>query len=618
VVNFPQLNVGDVYNVESVVTNQGLVRADNLSYTLPSDTAYLHFELISTIPSSLDAGASIVIIYRAHCLQSFPGSSSGSTTAGLFSHNPNSAIAINDTTGLTEHMIGQTVPTSSSMGGGATLSWGYTCASGLYGTGSTVQLWIYAFIQDIVQNISNDISQLIQDILQDLGGNDSGVGGGGGILPFISPFPGQNCATAGPTPTPTPGGGGGGPGNGGATPPPTPTPTPTPNPLAVQITTPNDTPIFPDQAATINCQASGGDGNYTYTWTFNGTTEQTSVPSLTTTFNSSLLGQVAPVVVVVTDQSGDSPSPPASIELPMYVITATTVGSETATKPSLINAVENTNIDYIYYIPGIPLGSPGGPSSPGPTIFGTPGGVNQTIQLTITPAIGSISWSVHRGTTSAEGISDPATPYSTTFITTAASNDIADTATVYAVSGSTLVGTANITIRTPATVTLLLAPGKTAFSDVYNSVGNFAYWSLESIWEIDDQFEQPIPFIYVNEQFGTITHLNPSETWSSLFTPLQGKSNDKGHFSDLHTSPFFVIGLPPIGSTPAIGPLASAYVVGLSYPPGAVELSDPGASTPVLSCQQTYHFGTESLGAGAGVKAAFTGFQDNLGYLTFY
>ncbi|WGZ96378.1 MAG: right-handed parallel beta-helix repeat-containing protein [Candidatus Thiothrix putei] len=77
-VTLPDLEKGDVYNGEFKITNQGLIRADNLKVTMPQDDQFFDYEMLDGIPETLDAKQSITVPYRAVMKQSFTPDGSGS------------------------------------------------------------------------------------------------------------------------------------------------------------------------------------------------------------------------------------------------------------------------------------------------------------------------------------------------------------------------------------------------------------------------------------------------------------------------------------------------------------------------------------------------------------
>ena len=132
-INLPAMQSGDVYNGEFTVTNHGLVRADNVSFTLPRDAQHFDFEFLGGLPSNLDAKEKITVPFRVTCLLS---------------------------------------PDQSGEGGGggcrrsvscAVIDYDYTCPAGQVFQGSTLACFIY-------------------DNGECTGGSSAPTGGGGGVV----------------------------------------------------------------------------------------------------------------------------------------------------------------------------------------------------------------------------------------------------------------------------------------------------------------------------------------------------------------------------------------------------------------------------------------------------
>ncbi|MCP4690049.1 MAG: carboxypeptidase regulatory-like domain-containing protein, partial [Desulfobacterales bacterium] len=69
-VTLPDMRTGDVFNGEFTLTNHGLLRADNLTISPPSNSTHFMYELLAGIPDSIEAKQRITIPYRVTCLQS--------------------------------------------------------------------------------------------------------------------------------------------------------------------------------------------------------------------------------------------------------------------------------------------------------------------------------------------------------------------------------------------------------------------------------------------------------------------------------------------------------------------------------------------------------------------
>lgn len=62
--NLPPMKPGEVYYGELILTNYGLVRADNVSSKLPVSDTYFKYEFLADVPESLEAKSRVVIPYR--------------------------------------------------------------------------------------------------------------------------------------------------------------------------------------------------------------------------------------------------------------------------------------------------------------------------------------------------------------------------------------------------------------------------------------------------------------------------------------------------------------------------------------------------------------------------
>jgi len=131
-INLPKMNAGDVYYGELSLQNYGLVRADNVKQTLPKSDAFLRFEFLVDVPSSLEAKQRVTIPYRVIALQSLDATASSGTAsgAGCYSYSNFTAFTYNS-----KCANGQITPGSTSA------SWfsssNSTCAIGA-GTGGAI------------------------------------------------------------------------------------------------------------------------------------------------------------------------------------------------------------------------------------------------------------------------------------------------------------------------------------------------------------------------------------------------------------------------------------------------------------------------------------------------
>ncbi|MCP4490028.1 MAG: hypothetical protein GY820_22315 [Gammaproteobacteria bacterium] len=92
--NLPEMQPGDVFYGELRLTNYGLVRADNLNFSLPGEDAYFRFEFPDILPTELDAKQSFVLPYKIIALSSLNPDGTGS--GGGCSSYSNSASVSHD------------------------------------------------------------------------------------------------------------------------------------------------------------------------------------------------------------------------------------------------------------------------------------------------------------------------------------------------------------------------------------------------------------------------------------------------------------------------------------------------------------------------------------------
>ncbi|WP_338847452.1 Ig-like domain-containing protein [Massilia sp. W12] len=81
-VNLPKMRVGDVYYGELVLTNFGLVRAENVRQKLPKSDAYFRFEFLTEVPAVMEAKQRVNIPYRVIALQSREQANSNGLASG--------------------------------------------------------------------------------------------------------------------------------------------------------------------------------------------------------------------------------------------------------------------------------------------------------------------------------------------------------------------------------------------------------------------------------------------------------------------------------------------------------------------------------------------------------
>lgn len=81
-VTLPKMKAGDVFNGEFTLTNHGLIRADNLDLTIPTDDLYFKYEFLAGLPSSLGAKERITVPYRVTSIKSLEPDEDGQATGG--------------------------------------------------------------------------------------------------------------------------------------------------------------------------------------------------------------------------------------------------------------------------------------------------------------------------------------------------------------------------------------------------------------------------------------------------------------------------------------------------------------------------------------------------------
>lgn len=82
-VNLPLMNVGEFTTGEFTITNRGLIRADDVSMTLPQSNAYYDIEVLGTVPNELAAGQTVTLPYRVTAIQELPGSNAAPAKQSL-------------------------------------------------------------------------------------------------------------------------------------------------------------------------------------------------------------------------------------------------------------------------------------------------------------------------------------------------------------------------------------------------------------------------------------------------------------------------------------------------------------------------------------------------------
>ncbi|UUY07325.1 hypothetical protein LRS11_16045 [Pseudomonas sp. J452] len=86
-INLPAMRKGDVLQGELTLTNYGLVRADDVTASLPAGDARAKIEYLRSVPNTLHAGDVVIIPYRIVALQSFDPDDELNGAAGCWSFN---------------------------------------------------------------------------------------------------------------------------------------------------------------------------------------------------------------------------------------------------------------------------------------------------------------------------------------------------------------------------------------------------------------------------------------------------------------------------------------------------------------------------------------------------
>ena len=93
--NLPKMNAGDVYYGELTLQNYGLVRADNVTQSLPQSDAFFRYEFLVTVPDSLQAKQRITIPYRVIALKSLDDQVGNASGGGCYTYSNQLALNYN-------------------------------------------------------------------------------------------------------------------------------------------------------------------------------------------------------------------------------------------------------------------------------------------------------------------------------------------------------------------------------------------------------------------------------------------------------------------------------------------------------------------------------------------
>lgn len=163
-VNLPLMRTGEVYYGEIVVTNYGLIRADNLKQQLPQSDDKFRFEFGVEVPESLGAKQRITIPYRVVALKSLEDQVNTANTSGAGCY---------------------------SYGNQTSLTCSYTCANGVRTDNCGTQIHFFSYSNSTCPG-TGGIS------LPWVGGGGGGWGGGtggfgGGSTSTTVPMKGKKC-----------------------------------------------------------------------------------------------------------------------------------------------------------------------------------------------------------------------------------------------------------------------------------------------------------------------------------------------------------------------------------------------------------------------------------------
>jgi len=129
-IELPKMAAGEVFQGEFTLTNYGLIRADNITISLPQNDQFIRYEIMGGIPTSLEAKQKIVVPFRAVQLKSFDPSVADGTGGGC----SNYAAAIGS--GYDYVCANNTIATGSTSTT-MTHSYGSSCGAGTSGGGSS-------------------------------------------------------------------------------------------------------------------------------------------------------------------------------------------------------------------------------------------------------------------------------------------------------------------------------------------------------------------------------------------------------------------------------------------------------------------------------------------------
>ncbi|QOC21587.1 fibronectin type III domain-containing protein [Wenzhouxiangella sp. AB-CW3] len=80
----PDMRAGDVFVTQFELKNHGYIRAEDISVEMPEEDQFFRFELVSDIPSVIEAQQGVVVPYRLIALQDFPPTDGGTGGCGSY------------------------------------------------------------------------------------------------------------------------------------------------------------------------------------------------------------------------------------------------------------------------------------------------------------------------------------------------------------------------------------------------------------------------------------------------------------------------------------------------------------------------------------------------------
>ena len=157
-VSLPDMEAGDVFCGEFTLTNQGLVRADEVNLAVPEDDEYFRYAFLTEVPDSIEAKERITVPYKVTCLKSLDPEKGDDTGGGCHSYVKCAVV-----------------------------DYKWVCANGEWSKSSVRHCWTTAYGSDCGGSGGST------------GGGDWGAGGGGtggwagGSSPPATEMPGTQC-----------------------------------------------------------------------------------------------------------------------------------------------------------------------------------------------------------------------------------------------------------------------------------------------------------------------------------------------------------------------------------------------------------------------------------------